>query len=82
MNTAQCMKCKAKRSWGGKPKLVRTQNNRIALTGKCDKCNTKMFRFIGKNELQNGSGLLGKLLGLKDSKIPVLSSIPLIGALF
>ena len=81
MKTAQCMKCKKQQPWSGKPNLVRTKNNRVALSGACSRCGTKMFRFIGKNELQSGSGLLGKLLGLPGGKIPVLSNIPLIGAL-
>ena len=81
MEKAYCVKCRSKQTWSGKPSLVRTTNNRVALSGKCNKCKTKMFRFVGKNELQNGSGLLGKLLGLPGGKIPVLSNIPLIGAL-
>ena len=82
MDKSYCVKCKSKQVWKNRPKLGKTKNNRVALTGHCNKCNTKMMRFIGKNDLQSGNGLVGKLLGLPGGKVPGLGSIPLIGALF
>ena len=41
-----CVKCKAKRVMEG-AKAVKLKNGRPAVTGKCGKCSTKMFR-IGK----------------------------------
>ena len=52
------------------------------IVGKCINCDTKKYRFVSKKDVQNGSGLIGKLLGLPGGKVPVLSSIPLVGALF
>ena len=78
MNEAYCLKCKSKRTWKGKPKLGRTRNDRVALVGKCYNCNSKMMRFVGKNEMK-GDGLLSNLIG---KPIPVLSKIPLLNILF
>lgn len=40
-----CVKCKAKRTMlGAKPKTLK--NGRKAMTGTCEKCGTKMFKFI------------------------------------
>ena len=82
MEKAWCVKCRSHRSWQNKPKLGKTKNNRVALAGKCNHCNTKMVRFVSNNELQSGNGLLGKLLGLPGGKVPGLGSIPILGALF
>ena len=41
-----CVKCKAKRTMEG-AKQVKLKNGRPAVTGKCGKCGTKMFK-IGK----------------------------------
>ena len=79
MNQAYCVKCKSKESWKTQPKLGKTKNNRVALAGRCSKCNTKMMRFVGKSELQSGSGILSNLIG---KPIPVLSKIPLLNMLF
>ena len=79
MKDAQCMKCKQKRTWKTKPTLVKTKNNRFALSGKCNVCDTKMLRFISKSEIQNGKGLLSSIIG---KPIPILSKIPLLSALF
>jgi hypothetical protein len=41
-----CVMCKKKQTMEG-PKAVKLKNGRPAVTGKCPKCGTKMFR-IGK----------------------------------
>ena len=48
------------------------------MTGICGQCGAKKSQFVSQ---QIGQGLLGKILGFKDGRIPVLSDIPLIGAL-
>lgn len=46
MTKAYCMKCKAKREMKS-PKKVKMKNGRPALSGRCSKCNTKMFKIGG-----------------------------------
>jgi RNase P subunit RPR2 len=41
-----CVKCKKKQTIEG-PKEVTLKNKRKAVTGKCPKCGTKMFRIGG-----------------------------------
>jgi hypothetical protein len=43
--TAYCMKCKAKHPIQGATKKT-LKNGRKALTGKCPKCKTNVFRFV------------------------------------
>lgn len=45
METAYCVKCRAKREMKD-PKTVTTKNNRKALKGKCVTCGTNMMKFI------------------------------------
>ena len=78
--SAFCVKCRSKQKWSGKPKLGKTKNNRLLFAGKCNKCGTKMTRFSSNMDMQ-GSGLIGKLLGLPGGKVPFISDIPLIEAL-
>ena len=79
MDKSFCVKCKSKQAWADKPTLVKTANNRIALTGNCRKCHAKMFRFVAKSALQDGNGLLSSIIG---KPIPGLSKIPLLNILF
>lgn len=51
---AYCVKCKSKREMVA-PKVVKMKNGRLAKTGKCSKCGTKMFR-IGAYPLASRLG--------------------------
>ena len=42
-----CVKCRTKRSGKGE-KSGKTKNKRSYFTAKCEKCGTKMFRFVKK----------------------------------
>ena len=42
-----CVKCKTPTGTNN-PTAVTTKNNRLAISGICDICNTKKFRFIKK----------------------------------
>lgn len=44
--TAYCVKCKEKRTMKD-PKEVTMKNGKKAKTGKCEKCDTKMFKIGG-----------------------------------
>ena len=68
-----CVKCKKRTAYIGKPKLIRTKNNRYILKGQCSICKTNKTRFVSKKE---GNGLLS-MLGIKTplSKIPILGDI-------
>lgn len=43
-----CVKCKKKVKAEGKP--VTLKNGRKALSGKCPKCGTKVFKMVGKKK--------------------------------
>lgn len=73
-----CIKCKAVTKFKGKANVIKTKNNRYLLTGICSVCAMKKTSFISK---KTGEGLLGKLLGLPNGKVPILSDIPIIGKL-
>lgn len=72
-----CVKCKRKTATRGLQKKL-TKNGRYYLSGTCTSCGRKKSRFIS----MKGHGLIGKALGLKNGKIPILGDIPLLGALF
>ena len=60
--------------------FVKTKNHRLRLVGKCP-LGHNISKFVSK-EMANGSGLLGKLLGMPNGElIPGDSNIPIIGAL-
>jgi hypothetical protein len=79
-----CMRCKSVTPTHSH-QLARTINGRPLLYGKCKHCNGGKTKFLSKSEFQSsqkGEGILGNLLGLPGGKVPILSSLPLIGALF
>ena len=79
-----CVRCKSSTGTNN-VSLARTKNNRPIAHGECQNCGTRKKKFVSKAEFQagqQGSGILGNLLHLKDGKIPFLSDLPLIGALF
>ena len=41
-----CVKCKAKQQMQGAKRVQTKRKNKFAMTGKCPKCGTKMYRFI------------------------------------
>ncbi len=47
---AYCVKCRAKRNMTGEQEVTMPGKGgqRRAMTGKCEKCGTKMFRILGK----------------------------------
>ena len=59
MAEAYCVKCKAKRDMTG-PKEVTMKGKggktRMAMTGTCAKCGTKMFRIMGIDKFLTKSG--------------------------
>jgi hypothetical protein len=61
------------------PQYVKTRKGTVRVSG-TDEAGHKVSRFISKKEIE-GSGILGKLLGMPDGKIPIVSDIPIIGAL-
>ncbi|HRP36662.1 MAG TPA: DUF5679 domain-containing protein [Candidatus Dojkabacteria bacterium] len=72
-----CVKCKEMTATTN-AKVVQTKNNRYRLTGNCTICGTNKSKFVSS---QTANGLLGSLLGLPGGKVPILSSIPLVGDL-
>jgi len=72
-----CMKCRHVTETTH-AQVAKTKNGRYRLHGHCADCGSKKSKFVNQ---QTGEGLLGKLLGLPNGKIPILSDIPLIGAI-
>ena len=68
-----CLLCK-KDTKNINPKVVKTKNNRLAMTSKCAICGKNKFRFIKEQEAK---GLLSNL-GIKTS----LSKVSLLNLLF
>lgn len=60
--------------------IVMRKNGRRSLVAKCASCGIQKQKFVAKDF--NGAGILGNLLGLPNGKIPLLSDLPLVGALF
>jgi len=53
MTQAYCVKCKAKREMEGEKEVTfkaKGGKTRSAMSGKCPKCGTKMFRILGKKK--------------------------------
>lgn len=79
-----CVKCKSSTETKDL-KLAKTKNNRPVVKGTCSTCGRKKCKFLSKNQFQEGQkgeGILGNLLKLPGGKIPFLSDLPLVGALF
>jgi Domain of unknown function (DUF5679) len=81
MSKMYCLKCKGPTDTRDAHivKIMVKGHERHSLTGTCAVCGTKKSRFVSN---QVGEGILGSLLGLPGGKIPLLSDIPLLGALF
>lgn len=45
-NEFYCVKCRAKVKSSSSPKLAKTKNNRSMLKGSCNKCSTKVCKFV------------------------------------
>ena len=73
-----CVKCK-ETTPTHEVNVSKTKNGKFIAKGRCAECLSKKSRFVSAKE---GEGLLGKALGLKDGKVPILGDIPLLGALF
>jgi hypothetical protein len=73
-----CVKCKRTTGYAVTPKVIVTKNNKYRVVGKCSECGITKSTFTSK---RTGDGILGKLLGLPNGKVPILSDIPLIGSL-
>lgn len=41
-----CVKCKAKQPIQGAKRVQTKRKNKFAMSGKCPKCGTKMYRFV------------------------------------
>ena len=70
-----CLKCR-KNTDSKNPKVERTKNRRIMLLSKCVVCNSKKSKFLKEQE---AGGILSSLTGIK---LPGLSNLPLLNAIF
>ena len=77
-STMYCLSCR-QQTGTSNPQVLQTTNGKYRMTGKCSSCGNKKSKFISS---QTGQGILGNLLSLPGGRIPVLSDIPLLGALF
>jgi len=73
-----CMKCRKVTETQNASGIV-TANGRYRMHGQCIHCGTNKSKFVSR---QHAEGILGNLFGLPGGKIPILSDIPLVGALF
>lgn len=48
--TGYCVKCKIKGRKMTKPEAKQIKKGTWAVTGKCEKCGTKMFKIVGKEK--------------------------------
>jgi hypothetical protein len=47
---AYCMKCQDQQ-FIKKPQLVRLKNGKVAITGTCPECKSKLFKILGKDDV-------------------------------
>lgn len=81
MESLYCVKDKRKTpDVPGTAHIVIRKNGRKSLVTQCAICGINKQRFLPND--YEGSGLLGSLLGFPDGKVPLLSSLPLVGGLF
>lgn len=79
-NKVRCMRCKdyTPTRDAHVAKIQTPRGLRYQLKGKCSICGANKVKFVSA---QQGNGLLGKLMGLPNQKVPILGDLPLVGPL-